>query len=531
MSIIDKIRFDFSVAATSAEADEQTAVVRNETSTTVLHVALRSPEAWIDVYPAEFALAPRSAQTVSVRLSPEKSRDALAPTAVKLFGQFLHVNANETGLVPPDIALELSVIPPAANCPTCGTSLPEQARDCKRCGERIRLCPVCAAPNSWIARNCRLNASHIIRTEVDWLTSPGGDSVHGAASNVRLGPQLARKWSLPTFAPFCVVVFYEWSAPLTAFGMLFASAIDMVGARSFVQAFEIDTGAALWDLELPDPRGVYPDRGSMALSTDGVLYVPTLGGYVTAIDAVRGTLKWSERFEGTVYGGAVVVDDVLLVPLGNTLAWIDRHKGKEIRRVDLGARLDTAPCADSNAVYVADDEGIVVAIGIADGVERWRTRLDGAFDAAPVLRDGTLYLATMSGTVYALDASTGAEKWQSRATVKPIAVSPALSTDGLLYVSADDGSLHIIAADTGNLVRTKKAANAPLRNSPVVGGNTAFLGADDGNIYSIDSDYGVHLAYETSAGSRIAGAGLASYGSLVAFASTNGVLYVLEAKG
>jgi len=537
MSIIDKTKFDFSVAATSSEAAGQTAVVRNETSTTVLHVALKSPEAWIDVYPAEFALAPRSAQTVAIRLAPENSRDALVPASVKLFGQFLHVNANETGHVPPDVSIDLKIVPPAANCPICGTLLPEQARECKRCGERIRLCPVCAAPNTWVARTCRLNGSHVIRTEVDWLTSPGGDSVHGAPATIKLGPQLARKWSLPTFAPTRAADIYEWSAPLAAFGMLFASAIDTVGNRSFVQAFEMATGAALWDLELPDPKGVYPDRGSMALSTDGILYVATLGGHVTAIDAVRGTLKWSEKFAGTVYGGAVIPTssngksgELLLVPIGDSLTIINRLNGKEIRRHELGARLDTAPCASNVAAYVADEDGIVIALDLGDGRELWRATLDGAFDAAPILRDGVLYAATMSGTVYALDASTGAERWQSRATVKPVAVSPALSADGLLYVAADDGSLHIIAADTGNLVRSRKLSNAPLRNSPVTGGGTVFLGADDGNIYSVDADYGVHLAYETSAGSRIAGAGLAMYGNLIAFSSTNGVLYVLEAK-
>src|SRR5580704_16999095 len=152
MSIIDKTKFDFSVTAKSRGADGQTALVRNDTAITVLHVALRTPAEWIDVYPAEFALAPQSVQRVAIRLAPEKSRDALAPAAVKLYGQYLHVNANETGHVPRDVALDLAVIPPIADCPTCGAALPEQARECRRCGERIRLCPVCAAPNTWVAR-------------------------------------------------------------------------------------------------------------------------------------------------------------------------------------------------------------------------------------------------------------------------------------------------------------------------------------------------------------------------------------------
>ena len=542
MPIIDKTKFDFSTVAKSTGADGQTALVRNDTSTTVLHVALRTPAPWIDVYPAEFALAPQSAQTIAIRLAPNKSRDALVPSAVKLYGQYLHVNANETGHVPADVSLDLAVIPPVAECPTCGSALPEQARECRRCGERIRLCPVCAAPNTWVARVCRLDHAHVIRSETDWLTSPGGDRAHTALSTAAVGAQLSRKWSLPTFAPTRAAEIVEWSAPLAAFGMLFAAAIDTTGVRSFVQAFEIVTGAALWDLELSDPKGIYPDRGSMALSVDGVLYAATLGGHVTAIDAIRGTLKWSEQMRGGAYGGVVVSGDLLLVPLDNTLALIDRRTGKEVRRHEFAARLDSAPCAGGSLVYVAGDDGVVRALSLSTGDEVWSANLDGpvsvtqgassptsAFDAAPLLHDGTLYVATMAGSVAALDAATGAERWRSRATVKPIAAAPALSPDGLLYVPADDGSLHIIAADSGKLVRTRKLTSAPLRNSPVCGLGAVFAGADDGNIYALDSDYGVHLAYETTSGARISGPGLALYGTLLAFTATNGVLYVLDA--
>jgi outer membrane protein assembly factor BamB len=64
-----------------------------------------------------------------------------------------------------------------------------------------------------------------------------------------------------------------------------------------------------------------------------------------------------------------------------------------------------------------------------------------------------------------------------------------------------------------------------------VSGNTLFAGADDGNIYALDADYNVHLAYETTSGARISGAGLALYGDLLTFVATNGVWYVLQAQG
>ena len=76
-----------------------------------------------------------------------------------------------------------------------------------------------------------------------------------------------------------------------------------------MQAFALATGEALWEFDLPDPKGLYPDRGAMALSEDGVLYAATLGGSVVALDVIRGTRRWESRVPGTVYGGVTVGDD------------------------------------------------------------------------------------------------------------------------------------------------------------------------------------------------------------------------------
>lgn len=524
MPLIDIDLFDFTMPSVGSRK----AVVKNETEKAVLHVAVKSPVPWVDIYPAEFALAPNAAQTVVVHLLPKLSRDALVPVKLRLWGQYLHVNATETGSVPPDVTIDLSVLPPVATCPTCGTNLPEEARECRRCGERIRLCPVCAAPNTWMARTCRVDAMHVIRAQSDWLTSPGGRPGHDLSPAAAAGAGLARRWSLPAFAPTSAADTYEWSAPVAAFGMMIVSAIDSTRARSVLQAYEIATGSSLWDIDLPDAKGVYPDRGSLAISPDGMVYAATLGGTVTAVDAIRGTLRWTKVFPGAAYGGLTAVDDALLAPLGDTLYVLDRHTGAEIRRHELTARLDTSPAADSTSFFTASEDGRVTAFDRSTGDTRWSLQLDGAFDAAPLVRDGTVYVATMAGTVHALDAETGSIHWQTKASLKPIAVTPAMSADGLIYVAGDDGSIHVIAAVSGKLVRSRRVSSSPLRTSPVCSGSTVFAGADDGNIYALDSDYVAHLAYETTSGARIGGAGIALYGDLIAFAATNGVVYVLQ---
>jgi outer membrane protein assembly factor BamB len=532
MPVLDTTQFDFSQENTLGPDQTVTrrAVVRNDDAHAVLHVGVKSPVPWLEFFPSEFALAPQGAQTLTVELHPERAgHQALATTQVSLFGQYIALDAADADALPSDIEARIAIIPPVAACPHCGADLPDGARECRRCGERIRLCPVCGTPNTWLAHVCRLTPAHVLRTQTDWLASPGGDSTHAVALTQTLGVHLARRWSSPTFPPPRDAQPLEWSAPLAAFGLVVASAIDTQMGQATIQAFETSTGGTLWDFDLTDPKGLYPDRGAMALAPDGTLYAATLGGHVVALDAIRGTRLWAATVAGAVYGGVTVADDLLLVPAGNTLCALDRATGVLLQTMTLGGRLDTAPAYADGAAYTACDDGSISAFDPRTGGTHWRTMTGGPFDAAPLLRDGVVYAASITGTVFALDAGTGVQRWRTAVTPKGISVSPALSADGLLFVAADDGFVHILAADRGNLIRSRRISATPLRTAPVCSGHTVFIGADDGNIYALDADYAVQRVYETTPGARLASAGFALYGDTLVVTATNGVLYVLRA--
>jgi outer membrane protein assembly factor BamB len=535
MPVLDTTEFDFSQehALGLEKVARRVAVVRNESGRAVLHVGVKSPVPWLDVYPGEFALAPSESQVVTAELRPERAgHAALAAAEVSLFGQYLAVSAADAADLPSDLERIIAVLPPLSNCPHCAADLPEGARECRRCGERICLCPICGTPNTWLARVCRLNAAHILRTQNDWRMAPGGESSHALSSQQTLGAHLARKWSFPSFAPARAADALEWSAPLAAFGMVIASGIDTGAGRAAIYAFELASGTALWDFDLPDSSGLYPDRGAMALSEDGMLYAATLGGAVLAMDAIRGTRRWETKVPGAVYGGVTLSGPWLLVPAGDALLVLDRADGRVLKTLALGGQSDTAPAAWGGGAFVAGDTQEVRAFDLATGQEVWATGTNGSFNAAPLVRDGAVYAATMAGTVYALDSATGQVRWQADVSSKGISVTPALSADsGLLFAACDDGFLHIIAAANGNLIRSKRISAAPLRSSPVCSGQTVFVGADDGILYSLDTDYTVRRAYETAPGTRFGTASPALYGDYVVCAATNGVLYVLQAAG
>ena len=532
MPLLDVTEFDFSLehALGPGKVASRVAIVTNNNAQAVLHVGVKSPVRWLDLYPAEFALAPSESLGLTVEFRPERAgQAALAPTKLSLFGQYLAFQAGDAEQLPPDMELTISVIPPLSNCPHCAADLPEGARECRRCGERIRLCPVCGTPNTWIAQTCRLNPKHIVRTEDDWLAAPGGNAAHALLQSKSIGLHLARRWSFPAFPPTRAADAWEWSAPLVGFGMVIASAIDSASGTAAIYAFELTTGGALWDFDLPDPQGIYPDRGAMALSDDGLLYAATLGGSVLAMDAIRGTRLWETKVAGSTYGGVTVAGETLLIPAGDTLVLLDRADGRLRQTLALGGRLDTAPAYSEGLVYTAADDQKISAFAAETGERRWSAETDGPANAAPLVSGGTVYAATMAGTLYALDAISGALRWRTNVSSKALAVTPALSADGLLFAAADDGFLHIVAAATGNLIRSRRVSNSPLRTSPVCSGHTVFAGADDGSLYSLDAEYVVQRAYETTPGTRLMTAGLALYGDTLVCAATNGVLYVLSA--
>ena len=258
----------------------------------------------------------------------------------------------------------------------------------------------------------------------------------------------------------------------------------------------------------------------------------TLGGSVLAMDAVRGTRRWEAKVSGPVYGGVTVSESFLLVPSGDAVLVLDRNSGAMLRSLPAGGQCDTAPAVWGGGVFVAGDSAEVRAFDLASGAEVWRAEIDGPFDAAPLVHEGVVYAAAMTGTVYALETATGQMRWKTSVSSRPISVTPALSADGgLLFAGGDDGFLHIVAAHSGNLIRSRRVSAAPLRSSPVCSGGTVFVGADDGNIYSMDADYAVKRAYETSPGTRLGTAGPALHGDTLVYAATNGVLYVLQATG
>lgn len=146
------------------------------------------------------------------------------------------------------------------------------------------------------------------------------------------------------------------------------------------------------------------------------------------------------------------------------------------------------PAIVGRTAYVTDDDGVVSAIDVADGADRWRFETESGYRirGSPAVHDDTVFAANT--TLYALDAGDGTKRWE-RDLVSP-AWSPIV-TDGLVHVATNSQGVSTFDAESGDRLWEftpgdgSTAIHAPL----AVRGDTAMVVAGD-SLHALDAATG-----------------------------------------
>lgn len=304
-------------------------------------------------------------------------------------------------------------------------------------------------------------------------------------------------------------------------------------------------GTTLWsrDLTPADESADQATGGGIALA-DGVVYVSTGFGRLTALDAATGEPRWQQKLEATGSGTPAVQGDLVYLVSGDDTAWaIEADTGR--------VRWQTSTAADASNVLggaapVVTDQLAVFAFGNGElqatfrqgGLRVWDAFISGQrrFSALariaditgdPVLAGDTIYAGTHSGRIVALNAANGERRW----TAQDGAISPVWVTGGSVFAVSDRNELlRLDAADGARIwgvdlpnfteTRPRRQVEVVAHYGPILAGGQLVVASNDGFLRFFDPVSGAQTHAAPIPG-----------GATAAPIVAGGTLYVVGARG
>lgn len=227
-----------------------------------------------------------------------------------------------------------------------------------------------------------------------------------------------------------------------------------VGTSSGVAAFNVATGAAIWNKALGANFTASPTV------VGNTLYIGDLSGNYYALNAGTGATIWKVTLTGAFYGSAEVTNGI---------------------------------------IYVGSYAGSFYALQATDGAVLWSYSLASGTDSSAALVNGNVYFGAYDNKIYCLDALTGAEVW-SYATGGHVESTPAI-VNGTLYVGSDDGKVYAIgtsSANAGSLIWSYTTGSS-VYATPTVYNHHVYIGSADDNLYALNSQNGsLYFSFPTN---------------------------------
>lgn len=179
-----------------------------------------------------------------------------------------------------------------------------------------------------------------------------------------------------------------------------------------------------WSVET---QGAISSSPSVAVDT---LYTGNNSGWLTAIAVRNGHVRWRYKANDALMSAPLVIGNLVVVGEGNenSTTYVPRKK-----------------------FHVGNGENALIAVGVQDGRQRWKTPLRGSGMPSPALVDGILVHHDGAGDVVGLDPATGRVRYArhlggvaSMVGALPVGggafVTDGLFPSGVWKLRASDGS-------------------------------------------------------------------------------------------
>ncbi len=237
--------------------------------------------------------------------------------------------------------------------------------------------------------------------------------------------------------------FENLSAPLVTEQNVF-----FLNGANTLYALDAQGGQQSWVYSRPDPTGISIRGGSKPLLKDGVLYVGFSDGYLVAVQASTGAMKWEKR-------------------LNANKKWRD---------------LDSDPVIDGEYIYMMGYDDHFYAVNSVNGEIIWKYD-QGGF-GLPLVTQDKIYFPTSQSEMVCLDKETGRKVWSYNGK-NGLMTSPTQGK-GLLIFGEAQGSLVFLDALTGRKVGDfypgRGVLTQPLESAK---NSLVYFTSGEGHLYSV----------------------------------------------
>jgi outer membrane protein assembly factor BamB len=234
------------------------------------------------------------------------------------------------------------------------------------------------------------------------------------------------------------------SEPLLDNGILY-----FLTGNNSVYALEADSGKQLWLYTRQDPSILSVRGGSKPAIRNGTLYIGFSDGYLVALLASNGAVKW-EKF---------------------------LNKNKKFRDID------SNPVLDGDFLYALGFDDALYCLRAATGDLVWKSEKGGY--GTPLLLGDRLYFASSNSEFVAVDKLTGKRIWAHK--LKEGIATSASIYKGLIVFGESQGSLKFLDSGTGRLVGSFDPGKGIL-SPPAIDDkkNLVFFISNEANIYALE---------------------------------------------
>lgn len=376
------------------------------------------------------------------------------------------------------------------------------------CAEPERILPgkredVRAASDGSGAAADAVNASRSIRlpsqrSNASWTQSFGTSAFRNAHPAMRAAPQ--RIWSTDIGAG------NDRRQRITADPVVGGGLIYTLDSSARVSGVT-PAGVVAWTANLiPSTDADTEATGGGMAYVDGVLYVSTGFGRVTALSAKNGAIRWQQKLDATGSGAPLISGNMLYLVAGDDTGWaIDIRTGRVAWQVDATPSITNvlgapAPAMAGDLVVFAFGSGDLITTFKRGGLRRWSASVAGQragvarakigdITGSPVVVGKTIYVGNHSGRTAAFTVDTGERLW----TAAEGALSPVWPVGGSLFLVSDSGKLVRLNAADGSTIwavklpgnikdKPRKRGPSYAQYGPVLAGGRLVVPSSDGKI-------------------------------------------------